>query len=182
MSAGQVAHRYAKAWLSAAKDKQALEPVAQDIHALLSMAAASPEFMTFLTSPLIGRADQDKAMRAIAQKAKFHELTTALLSVMAQRRRLSVLPATLAAARNLIDAAAGTARALVTTATALDEKRVADIRDALAKKLGKDVAVQTKIDPAIIGGMVVRVGSTLIDDSVKTKLDRMARRLQGQAA
>lgn len=182
MSLGQVARRYAKGWLSAAKDKKAQESVAGDCNALLAMIASSPDFRAFLTSPLISQADQIKAVGAVADKAKFHALTAALLKTMAEARRLPALQATLEATKAMLDAESGTTQAEVTSATPLDEKKVADIRESLSKKLGKDVAIQTKIDPEIMGGLVVRVGSTMIDDSVKTKLDRMARRLRDQAA
>lgn len=182
MSSGQVARRYAKAWLSAAKDKNALDSLAGDTNALLAMIKASPEFAAFLASPLISKSDQTKAIGVIAQQARFAPLTVSMLGLLAGKRRLNALAPILDAVRAMIDAEAGTAKAQVTSATPLDEKKIADIRNALSKKLGQDIAIDTKVDPSIIGGLVVRVGSTMIDDSVKTKLDRMARRLQGQAA
>lgn len=182
MALGQVAQRYAKAWLSAAKDKGVLDAVANDCDSLLAMVRNSSEFKAFLASPLVSKADQQKAVEAIGQKARFHPLTVSFLATLADHRRLPALSAILQAAKAMFDAAAGLSQAKVTSATPLDERKVADIRNALSKKLGKDVAIETQIDPAIIGGLVIRVGSTMIDDSVKTKLDRMARRLQGQAA
>jgi len=182
MSSGQVARRYAKAWLSAAKDKNALDSVAGDINALLNMIKGSPDFAAFLASPLISKADQAKTVGVIAAQARFAPLTVSMLGLLASKRRLHALSAILDASKAMIDAEAGTAKAQVTSATPLDEKKVTDIRNALSKKLGQDVAIDMKVDPSIIGGLVVRVGSTMIDDSVKTKLDRMARRLQGQAA
>ena len=182
MSSGQVARRYAKAWLSAAKDKNALDSVAGDTNALLAMIKASPDFAAFLASPLISKADQVKTVGVIAQQARFSPLTVSLLGLLASTRRLAALPHILDATKAMIDAEAGTTKAQVTSATPLDDKKVTDIRNALSKKLGQDVAIDTKVDPSIIGGLVIRVGSTMIDDSVKTKLDRMARRLQGQAA
>lgn len=182
MSSGQVARRYAKAWLSAAKEKNALDSVAGDTNALLNMIKASPDFEAFLASPLISQSDQSKAIGAIAQAACFAPTTVSMLQLLADARRMNALPAILEATKAMIEAEAGTAKAQVTSATPLDERKIADIRNALSKKLGQDIAIDTKIDPSIIGGLVVRVGSTMIDDSVKTKLDRMARRLMGQAA
>lgn len=182
MAAGQVARRYAKAWLDAAREKKALEAVATDCQSLLSMVKNSPEFAAFLSSPLISKADQTKAVAAISKQAKFNEATASLLAVLADNRRLPALVSVLEAAKAMFDAASGTTKAQVTSATVLDEGKVADIRAQLKKKMGVDVAVETKVDPSIIGGLIVRVGSTMIDDSVKTKLDRMARRLTGRSA
>ncbi len=182
MSASQVAKRYAKGWLSAAKDKQSLDSVAGDTKALLAMIASSAELRAFIASPLASQANQTKFMDAIGKAAKFNDMTLSLVQLLIKNRRLPALPHVLAAAKAMFDESSGVSTAQVTSATPLDEKKVADIRTILSKKLGHDVAIETKIDPTIIGGMVVRVGSTMIDDSVKTKLDRMARRLQGQAA
>jgi F-type H+-transporting ATPase subunit delta len=187
MSASQVSQRYAKGWLSAAKDPsakggQSLDSVAGDTNALLGMIANSPEFHAFLNSPLISQPDQSKVMDKIASQAKLGDTTTSMIRLLITNRRLPALEGIVKAAKAMIDAASGVTSAQVTSATPLDEKKIADIRTVLSKKLGEDVAIETKIDPTIIGGMVVRIGSTMIDDSVKTKLDRMARRLQGQAA
>lgn len=182
MAAGQVARRYAQAWLSAAEDKKALEAVSADCRALLSMIKGSAELRAFISYPLTTKVEQAKACAAIAKQAKLHEMTASLLATLCQNRRLAALEGVLEAARVMIDAAAGTATAVVTSATVLDDKKIADIRAQLVKKLGGDVAIETRVDPAIMGGLVVRVGSRMIDDSVKTKLDRMARRLLGQNA
>lgn len=182
MAVGQVAQRYAKAWLDAAREKKALEAVASDCQSLLSMIKNSADFSAFLASPLISQADQAKAVAAIAKQSKFHEVTASLLAVLADNRRLPALPAVLEAARAMFDAAAGTVKAQVISATVLDEGRITDIRAQLKKKMGVEVAVESKVDPSIIGGLIVRVGSKMIDDSVKTKLDRMARRLSGRNA
>lgn len=182
MAAGQVAQRYAQAWLSAAQDKKALPAVSADCASLLKMTRESADFRAFLASPLVSTTDQAKVIKAVSDKAQFNPLTLSLLAILGDNRRLNALPAVLEAAKQMLDAAAGATTAQVTSAIALDDKKIADIRAQLAQKFGKDVIVDTRVDPAIIGGLVVRVGSTMIDDSVKTKLDRMARRLAGNAA
>ncbi|MBU6234803.1 MAG: ATP synthase F1 subunit delta [Alphaproteobacteria bacterium] len=182
MAAGQVAYRYANAWLSAAREKKAIEAISADCDALLSMVRNSPEFSAFLTSPLVKKNEQTKAVAAIAKQAKLHELTASMLAVLADNRRLPALEAVLEAAKAKLEAASGTSKAKVTSATPLDAAKVADIKAQLKSKLGHDVSVETHVDPALIGGMVVVVGSKMIDDSVKTKLDRLARRLTGNSA
>jgi F-type H+-transporting ATPase subunit delta len=182
MGVGQVAQRYAKGWLAAAHDKKAVEAVSADCTSLLSMIQNSADFSAFLASPLIQKSDQKKAVTTLAKAAKLHEITASLLGVLAENRRLSALQDVLLAARAMLDAAAGVSRAHVTSAVVLDASNVTDIKAQLRKRLGHDVSVETHVDSAIIGGLVVRVGSTMIDDSVKTKLDRMARRLMGKSA
>jgi F-type H+-transporting ATPase subunit delta len=182
MSAGQVAYRYAKAWLSAANDQKAMEQASADCNALMAMVKASSDFAHFIQSPLLSKQVQAGAVAKIAKDAKFHSTTASMLSVLSDNRRLMSLVAVLDAAKTMIEAASGTARAQVTSAVVLEEGKISDIRAQLKQKLGHDVSIETRVDPAIIGGLVVRVGSTMIDDSIKTKLDRMARALTGKTA
>lgn len=182
MGTGQVADRYAKAWLATAEGKGALAAVSADCDALLSMIRQSPDFSAFLRSPLLSVSVQEDAIAKIASKAKFNDVTVAFLRRLARNRRLAALSSILDSARAALDASSGLSRAQVTSASVLDEGKISDIRAQLKKKLGRDVSIETRVDPSLIGGLVVRVGSMMIDDSVKTRLDRMARRLTGQSA
>jgi len=182
MAITQVSRRYAQAWLASSKEKGAKAAIA-DCDSLLSMVRNSPDFAAFLTSPLISQADQSKVLATIAAKAGLDATTKSLLSVLVENRRLNALPGILEAAREMLDAEAGEVKAVVTSATKLDDKKVIDISAQISKKLGKDVQVETHVDASLIGGLVIRVGSTMIDDSVKTKLERLQRSLQtGTAA
>jgi len=182
MGADQVSRRYASGWLAAAKDKAALQAAKADADSLQSMLDNSPEFHTFVTSPLISQADQTKAMQAIAQKAQFDATTVSFLSVLVDNRRLPALGNILESFQQLLATESGEVQASVTSATKLDQQKVIDISSQISKKLGKNVQVETHIDPSLIGGLVIRVGSTMIDDSIKTKLDRLARRMQAGSA
>jgi len=178
----QVFRRYANAWLAAAKDKGAIRAAAADADSLLSMLDSSPEFRAFIASPLISSDQQDKALAAIAQKAQFDAITTSFLSTLVDNRRLNALRGILSSFKTMLATEAGEVLATVTSATKLDDKKVVDISAQISKKLGKNVQVQTAVDPSLIGGLVIRVGSTMIDDSIKTKLDRLGRRLQAGTA
>ncbi|HEY8963232.1 MAG TPA: F0F1 ATP synthase subunit delta [Alphaproteobacteria bacterium] len=182
MGADQVSRRYAGAWLAAAKDKGGLKAAAGDADSLQSMLTSSADFRAFIASPLVSQTDQDKALAEIAKKANFNASTVSFLSTLVDNRRLNALPGILEAFRELLSAEAGEVQATVTSATKLDDKKVVDISAQISKKLGKNVQVQTNVDPSLIGGLVIRVGSTMIDDSIKTKLDRLQRRLQAGSA
>lgn len=182
MADNQVSRRYANAWLAASKDKGALKAVAADADSLLAMLKNSPDFTAFIASPLVSQTEQEKVLAVMSQKAGFHPLTVSFLSVLADNRRLHALPSILDALRAMMDAEAGDVRATVTSASKLDDKKIVDISSQISKKLGKNVQVQANVDPSLIGGLVIRVGSTMIDDSIKTKLDRLQRRLLAGSA
>lgn len=182
MATDQVSKRYAQAWLSAAKENSALAALGSDCMALQNAISASPEFVEFLKSPLIKKAEQQGVIDALCKKGKFNALTHQFLNVLVQNHRLKALPSILVATAQKMAEEAGEVQALVTSATPLDAANISEIATTLSRRLGKDVKVESAVNPDIIGGLVIRVGSTLIDDSVKTKLERLQRVLQASAA
>lgn len=183
MASNQVSKRYAQAWIDAAKEKSATASLKGDLAAISSILAESTDFAAFIKSPIISANEQANVVNALAKQAKFDSITLNMLLVLVQNRRLAILPAVIADATRVIAEEAGEVQAVVTSAAPLGDAEVKDLCAALAKKLGKQVSVDTIVNPDIIGGLVVRIGSTLIDDSVKTKLERLQRHLQtGSAA
>jgi len=182
MAAGPIADRYAHAWIKAAATPAEYEAIVADCAQLKTLIADSADFNRFIASPLIARDTQAKTIEALAAKAGWHSLTQALLGVLVKNRRLAALPSIISAARTRMDVRANKVSARVVTATPLDTSKKAALETALAKTVGKSVDVTIETDPSLLGGMVIRVGSTLIDDSVKTKMDRLQRQLLGTQA
>lgn len=182
MASGQIAHRYAQAWLSAASEVSAYDAVASDCRSLALMLEKSPDLQRFINSPVIEMGVQAKALEALATSANFHAVTRSMLGVLVKNRRLHVLAAVVSAALTLIDQKLGHMEAVVTTAKPMDDAARSQLEQTLAQRMGKSITLAMHVDPALIGGMVIRVGSTLIDDTVKTKLERLQRQLLGSQA
>ncbi len=173
-----IARRYATAFFELAQERSLIDQVAKDLETVGAMIDAGGEFAAFISNPTLRRADQADAMVAIAQQLKLSELTQKLLGTLAEKRRLAALKDVVAAVQTLVSEHRGEISAHVTAAQALDQAQLGEIAANLATALGRKVQVTLDIDPAIMGGLVVRVGSRLIDSSVRTKLERLHRALK----
>ena len=169
VSAG-IAARYASALFELARDAGALKALDADAEALKSALAASPELAAMIGSPVISRSEQGAAIGAIAAKMGLNPLTANTLALMADKRRLFVLPQFLAELGNLIAAEKGEITAEVTSAAKLSAAQAKKLAETLKAKVGKTVKLNTTVDESLIGGLIVRLGSTMIDTSVKAKL------------
>ena len=173
-----IARRYATAFFELAQEQSAIDQVAKDLESVSAMFASGGDFISFINNPTLRRADQAEALVAIAKQLKLSELTQKLLGTLAEKRRLPVLKDVVAAVQEQISLHRGEISAHVTAAQALDQDQIGEIAANLSKALGRNVQVQLDVDPAIMGGLVIRVGSRIIDSSVRTKLDRLHRALK----
>lgn len=174
-----LAGRYATALFELARDEKQLETVGTSLAALRQALAESAEFRELTTSPLIARDDAVKAVDATAGAMRLDPLTTNFLGVLAHNRRLGQLGAVIRAFNMLAAAHRGETTAEVTSAHALSDDQVAALKTNLRTRLGRDVAVDLSVDPAILGGLVVKVGSQMIDGSIRTKLNTLAQAMKG---
>jgi F-type H+-transporting ATPase subunit delta len=174
-----IAARYASALYELADDKGALDAVAGDLSALQVMVEASDDFRRFIKSPIISRTEQSKGIAAVAEKAQLSALTRQFLGLVAANRRLSVLPGMVKSFRAILAARRGQATAEVTSAAPLSENQIKAVADSLRKVAGRNVEVVTKIDPSILGGLIVRIGSRMVDSSIRSKLQRLKLVLKG---
>ncbi len=175
-----VARRYAEALFELAEGP-ALDGVARDIEALRGILAKSADLRRIVASPLVSGKGREAAIKAIAEQAQFGDITRRFLGVVAHNNRLGDIGDIVAAFLSEVADRRGLKQVEVTSATPLDEGRRAAIEAGLNQALAAKTVLTLKIDPAIIGGLVIRVGSRLIDASVKTKLDRLARVLKTAA-
>lgn len=175
MSAAQmivsgVAGRYAAALFDLARQDTRLEAVADELERVRAMIGDNPDLKRLITSPLYRRDEQTRAIVAIAGQAGLSGLTTRFLGVVAENRRLSEILNIVAAFGALLADHRGEVNAEVVAAHPLNEDQLAAIRDKLGKFAGREVNVTMDVDASLLGGMVVKLGSRMIDSSLKTKI------------
>lgn len=168
-----IASRYAQAVFEIAKEGGALGQLEADTDALAAALTTSPEFAAMIASPVVTREEQAGAMAAIAAKMGLQAMTANTLALMASKRRLFVLPQLVASLRARIAAEKGEVTAEVTSATALTAAQETTLAASLKAKVGKDVKLKTTVDESLIGGLIVKLGSTMIDTSVKARLSAL---------
>jgi F-type H+-transporting ATPase subunit delta len=173
-----IARRYATAFFELAQESSAVDKVANDLETVSAMIETGGDFTSFINNPTLRRAEQADAMVAIAKQLKLSDLTQKLLGTLAEKRRLGALKDVVTAVQELISDFRGEISARVTAAQALDQAQLGEIAANLTTALGRKVQVSLDIDPSIMGGLVIRVGSRLIDSSVRTKLERLHRALK----
>jgi len=169
----EVGDRYAQALFDLALETGRLDAVRADIVSLKAAWAESADLRRLARSPLISADDQGKGLVAVATKAKFEKTTANFLGLLAQNGRAKDLPAVIAGFEARYAKHAGIVAAEVVSAQPLDAKQLAAIKTALNKSLGKAPELTARVDPSILGGLKVKVGSKLFDASLKTKLDQM---------
>jgi F-type H+-transporting ATPase subunit delta len=174
-----LAGRYATALFELARDQRQLEAVGTSLAALKRALADSEDLRELITSPLTRRDDALKSVAAVAEAMKLDPITANFLGVLAQNRRLGQLGAIIRNFNLLAAFHRGETTAEVTSAHPLDDAQVAALKANLKSRLGGDVAVDLNIDPAILGGLVVKIGSQMIDGSIRTKLNTLAQAMKG---
>lgn len=168
-----IAQRYATAIFDLAKEGKKLKAVEADVAAIDAALADSGDLVNLINSPVYTRDEQGAAIAAIAKKMKLSPMVANALGLMAQKRRLFVLPQLMAALRGLIAEDKGEVTAEVTAAKAMNKAQQDKLAKALKATIGKDVNINMAVDENLIGGLVVKVGSRMIDTSVRSKLDAL---------
>lgn len=169
-SVSGVAERYASALFDLARDESAIDQIEAELGTIEGLLDASPDFRRLIESPVFSAEDQQRAIGAVADKAGIGGLTGNFLRLIAKNRRLFALPGIAKAFHELAAKYRGEVTAEVTSAHPLVEGQISALKAALKDKLGKNVTLQTRINPALLGGLVVKVGSRMIDTSLRTRL------------
>ena len=165
-----IAHRYATAVFGLASDDDAIGALESDIATLDAALKDSADFRALIQSPLISRNEQGTAIAALAGKMGLSETTRNTLALMASKRRLFVLPQLVSDLTRLIAEAKGEVTAQVTAAKPLTQAQSDRLAQTLKASVGQDVKINLAVDNTLIGGLVVRVGSKMIDTSIRSKL------------
>ena len=176
---GGLAGRYANAAFELAQDQKAVDAVSTDLAALRRAIETSPDLSRLVRSPVFSAQDQAKALKAILEKMGAHPLTAKFVLLLAQKRRLFALNQIIAAYERLVAKSRGETEAEVTAARHLNDDEIAELKSVLKAKLGKEPRLHSRIDPTLLGGLIIKVGSRMIDSSLRTKLDGLRSAMKG---
>lgn len=174
-----LAGRYAVALFDLARESSAIDAVAKSLATLKTGIADSADLANLIASPVISRTDAANAIGAVAKSLKLDSLTAKFLGVLAENRRLADLPGMIDAFAAIVADHRGEVTAKVTSAHPLTAEQVKALTANLKSRVGRDVTVATTVDPAILGGLVVQLGSQLIDGSIRTRLNSFAQAMKG---
>lgn len=162
--------RYASALFELAKEQDATAQVEADLVKFESLLRESEDLHRLVASPVFAAEDQARAVAAILERAGITGLTANFFQVIARNRRLFAVPEMIAVFKALAAESRGEVVAEVTTAQPLSEQQVAQLTETLTTSVGKDVKLDARVDPAILGGLIIKIGSRMIDSSLRTKL------------
>ncbi len=168
-----VAGRYATALFELALEQKALEQVAGDLNRFGEALDAFDELVRLVKSPVFTAEEQGRALAAILEQLKIDGLTKNFLLLVAKNRRLFATPDMIRAFRAMLARHRGEVSASVTAATKLTESQVTALKQALQAALGQEVMLEERVDPGLLGGLVVKVGSRMVDTSLRTKLNSL---------
>ncbi|MEP6967601.1 MAG: F0F1 ATP synthase subunit delta [Pseudomonadota bacterium] len=171
--ATDVGARYARALFDLGAETNTLDAVEADLKSFKAMYAKSADLRALLASPAFSAEAKAAGLAAIAERAGFDGVTRKFLGLVVANARASALPVIIEAFERLSEARRGVVSAQVVTAVPMSEGQAADLAAALRAALGKDPRIEARVDPAILGGVKVRVGSRLYDASLKSKLDSL---------
>jgi len=166
-----MAGRYATALFDLAREGGAIDAVKTDLERFDALLAESPDFTRMVRSPVFSAAEQLQALAAVLERAGIGGLAAKFLKLVTANRRLFAVRDMIKAYRGLVAEHKGEATAEVTVAERLKDEHVAALRSALKTVSGKDVDLDIRIDPSIIGGLVVKLGSRMVDTSLRTRLN-----------
>lgn len=170
-SVSGVSGRYATALFELAREEKSIDAVRADLDRFEAMLADSADLKRLVRSPVFSAGEQSKALAAVLEKAGIAGVSANFLKVLTANRRLFAVADVIRAFRALVAKFKGEATADITVAEALSDKNLDALKTALKTVTGKDVALNVKVDPSIIGGLVVKLGSRMVDSSLRTKLN-----------
>ena len=171
--------RYAIALFELARDAKTIETVERSLGTLRDALAQSDDLRTLTTSPLVSREQATGALLAAADELGIDKTTRDFLGVLAHNRRLGDLPAIIRAFRRIAARHRGETTAEVASAHPLTDEQVDALRQQLRTRVGREVSVDLTVDPSLLGGLVVRLGSQMIDSSIRTRLNTLAHAMKG---
>ena len=174
-----LAGRYASALFGLARDERQIDAVGRSLDALASALADSREFSELVASPLVSRKDAAKAFAGLGPELGLDPITGNFLGVLARNGRKSELRKIIRAFKRIAADHRGEISAEVVTAHPLKDDQVEALKAQLGKRAGRDLTIDALVDPAILGGIVVKLGSEMIDASIRTKLNRLASAMKG---
>jgi F-type H+-transporting ATPase subunit delta len=174
-----LAGRYATAVFELAEEEKALDAVADDFAALRHAIHASPDLARLVRSPVFSREDQARALESLLLKMGVSPLTRKFVALLASKRRLFALEGIIAAYNRKLARQRGEVEAEVTSARPLSANETDQLRHVLKSRLGREPRLNSRVDPELLGGLVVKLGSRMIDSSIRTKLNGIRAAMKG---
>ncbi len=174
-----LAGRYATALFALAQENKSIDTVQASLDTLRAAVTESDDLKALTSSPVVSRDDAGKAIAAAAKSLGLDDLTTNTLGVLAANRRLDQISTLVRGFTTLASGHRGEITAEVTSAHPLDDAQIDALKAQLKKRVGSDVSVSTAVDPSILGGLVVKIGSQMIDNSIKTRLNTLSQAMKG---
>jgi F-type H+-transporting ATPase subunit delta len=174
-----LAGRYALAIFDLAQEERAVESVAADFTTLKQLMAESPELTRLVRAAVFSREEQAAGMNGVLHRMEAAPLTRRFILLLASKRRLFALSDIIRAYDSLVAKQKGEMSAQVTSARPLSDAETAELKSILRSKLSKDVNLETRVDPSLLGGLIVKVGSRMIDSSLRTKLNGLRMAMRG---
>ena len=174
-----LAGRYASALFDLARDQKQIDSVSRSLDALNQALADSKDLSELVDSPLVSRQEASGALAAIAPQLGLDPITSNFLGVLARNGRKNQLRPVIRAFRRLSAEHRGETTADVVTARPLNDDQMAQLKAQLRTRAGRDVTIDAQVDPEILGGIVVKLGSQMVDASIRTKLNRLAQAMKG---
>lgn len=178
-AAAGVASRYATALFELAREQECLDDVAKDLSGLEELVEESSEFAELVASPVISRESQGLALKSIAEKTKLGGLSANFVGVLAKQRRLGIIVDVARAYRDRVADHRGEIKAEVISAAPLNDEQLEQITTSVGQFAGRAVQVDASVDENLLGGLVVRVGSHMLDASLRTKLNKIEQSMRG---
>lgn len=178
----ELSERYARALFSLASEEKKLSSVPENLKDLQRGIAENADLDRLLRSPLISTGEKLSGLRALSEKSGFDPLIGHFLCLLAETKRLPYLPGIIRAFLKLVQKSQGIETAYVAVAHPLSEKDTGNLRAALEKASGKKIELQVKVNPALIGGMTVKVGSRMMDGSLSFQLRQLKNSMKGTSA
>jgi F-type H+-transporting ATPase subunit delta len=174
-----LAARYATAIFELAQDENSLDAVDKDLTSLKAMVARSTDLARLVRAPVFSGEEQVAGLNAILNRMEAAPLTRRFILLLSKKRRLFYVTDIIRAFHAMVARQRGEVEASVTSAHALGDAEIASLKQILKSKLGRDARLEMKVDPKLLGGLVVKVGSRMIDSSLRTKLDGLRAAMRG---
>ena len=171
---------YATAVFELAQDGKSLDAVAADFAAIRAAIHASPDLARLVRSPAFSESDQSKGLKAVLEKMGVSPLTLKFVQLLAAKRRLFALEGIIAAFNRQLAKLKGEVQAEVTSARPLSDSETAELKRVLKAGLSREPRLETRVDPTLLGGLVIKLGSRMIDSSIRTKLNGIRAAMKGQ--
>jgi len=176
-----IAGRYALAVFELALEEKSIDTVSRDFAALRVMLAESADLARLVRAPVFNREEQAKGMGALLEQMQAAPLTLRFVLLLCSKRRLFLLPDAIGDFNKLVEQQRGEIDASVTSARPLTDAQVTELKRVLKARLGRDPLLDARVDPGLLGGLVVKVGSRMIDSSLRTKLNGLRIAMRGAA-